>query len=175
MSAQTVYGITRLAATTRLPVPSIRYWAEMYGALIGAERLSHGEWIFGDKAVQFFTMVATEQATAAARNWDPSEPAPSDMVGPDIRADAVTAKLDALTARTEDLSLHIGDLAEETKQLQVLLTRIIALLGPTQTTRPAQMIRPTQPALVARQSTTPQPTKQKVEVKTVRPWHPPRV
>lgn len=175
MSAQTVYGITRLAATTRLPVPSIRYWAEMYGALIGAERLSHGEWKFGDKAVQFFTMMATERATAAARKSDPSEPDPSDMLGPDTHADAVTAKLDALTARTENLGLHIEDLAEETKQLQVLLTRIIALLGPTQTTRPVQITRPTQPALAARQSTTPQPTQPKAETKTVRPWHPPRV
>ncbi len=34
----------------------------------------------------------------------------------------------ALTARLEDLALHIEDLSEETKQVQVLLSRVIALL-----------------------------------------------
>lgn len=159
MTAQRVYGITRMSAKTRLPVPSIRYWAEMYGGLIGAERLSHGGWRFNDEAVRFFATVATEQTRAAAQagaatddRGDTQCDAQVDAQAGarvDTEADAIRAQLATLTTRTEHLSLHIEDLAEETKQLQLLLTRIIALLAPTSSVGTRE--------------------------KTVRPWHPPPV
>lgn len=177
MSVYTVRGITRVTAVTQLPVHVIRYWTELYGTVIGAERLPDGEWTFTAEALQFFTTLATDRMTAASRDeletvvpvrnhaetaLPPaieSTPSPDIVSAPDARAyveknphsetAAVTAQLNTLTARTEHLSLHIEDLAEETKQLQVLLTRIIDLLTPR--------------------------SSHGAREKTVRAWHPPRL
>lgn len=47
-------SLQAMAATANLSVPTVRYWAELHGDLLGIRRTPTGEWRFTDIAVAFF-------------------------------------------------------------------------------------------------------------------------
>ncbi|MBO8142032.1 MAG: hypothetical protein H0Z37_07630 [Firmicutes bacterium] len=122
-----------MAMRTGLSIPQVRYYAALYGDFLGASRSAAGDWRFTRGHLPFFRALAEGRGPAAALQavLGDREPAPAeetvDGTGPagppgGERGDS------ALEERMDELFLQMQDLYEETKQVQILLTRVIELL-----------------------------------------------
>lgn len=150
-----------IARRTGLRPAQVRFYAETYGEMAGLLRARDGGWLAAEAHLPLFQALAAGKTLAegllamtaptplAAAAADPSVPAvakppadepespgppgPADALGSaDALGPADTAGSAAgLAARIEDLALHLEDLSEETKQVQLLLARIISILDKT--------------------------------------------
>src|SRR5690606_13331773 len=150
-----------IARRTGLRPAQVRFYAETYGEMAGLLRARDGGWLAAEAHLPLFQALAAGRSLAegllavtaptalAAAAADPSVPAvakppaddpespgppgPADALGSaDALGPADTAGSSAgLAARIEDLALHLEDLSEETKQVQLLLARIISILDIT--------------------------------------------
>jgi len=136
LETQVTYTLAGVAQETGLPIPKVRYYASLYGELLGATRTARGDWSFSDEHLPFFRALAKGVPPAAAL----SETGLAGAKPANGRRD------ESLDDRLEELFLQLQDLCEETKQVQILLSRIIGMLE----SRPA----PGEPARQA--ATTPQ-------------------
>lgn len=140
-------SIDEAARKTSLTDAQVRYYADAYRDFLGLKRDADGRWELSGAHVRFMAVLAQggtpAQATAALRGavWlhddEPSlEPAhahdPAHVHRPD------------LAARVDDMALYVADLAEETKQIQMLLSRIISLLDGSARPLP-ESVRPWEP------------------------------
>lgn len=125
--ARRLLSLTEAAQRTGLSGAQLRYYADTYRDFLGIESGSDARWQLSAAHLRFMTVLAKggtpAQAAAALRGEGPAdEPnfAAVELDEPGPKAD--------LAARVDDMALYIADLAEETKQIQVLLSRIISLL-----------------------------------------------
>lgn len=152
------FSVADAAQRLGVSAAKVRRLAETYRDFLGLRRPAHGEWTFSPGQLRFIGVLAAGgtpvQAGSALRSaaWPATPPtslqagaplgahpappdgprataAVADGPGPDSQAGSNPdlAHRDLLD-RIEDLTLCVEDLAEETKQVQILLSRIIALL-----------------------------------------------
>lgn len=128
-------GIEAMAIRTNLSVASIRYWAELHGDLIGAHRTVEGVWHFSDGAAGFFRQLTHHLGTASDTARKSGVQRAADEAAASVEPETkvrilAKSRISQLADQITALELHVIDLAEETKQMQVLLSRIIELLTP---------------------------------------------
>lgn len=123
-----VKGIEQVAAESNLTVPAVRYWAETRGDALGIRRDALGEWHFSPEAAAFLRELGRLQSNRApgpgAKQKTPSKPAVQQQLA------ALGASLAELEERHRDLALQGAHLAEEMRQVQLLLSRVMELMSP---------------------------------------------
>src|SRR5690625_3713857 len=69
-------SLQAMATAANLSVPTVRYWAELHGDLLGIRRTPTGEWRFTDIAVAFFhTLSAMGPSPSSAAEDAPDDDA----------------------------------------------------------------------------------------------------
>lgn len=121
MTERLSFPITEAALRTGLPAAKLRFYAEKYHDFLGIERGPDDDWELTQQQLQFLAVLAAggpvTEAVQVHASVDVPAGAPCDDTGSP-----------ALSDRIDDLALHLEDLSEETKQVQLLLSRIISLL-----------------------------------------------
>jgi len=162
------FSVADAAQRLGLTAAQVRRFAEAYRDFLGLRRAGDGDWTFTAEQLRFLGVLAAggtaAQAGAALRAGRlaagpqteavprpaPIQDAPADSqpAGAALPAEPQAAAAPApreLWDRIDDVALCLEDLAEETKQVQILLSRIIALLEAGQHAAPAP-VRPWVPA-----------------------------
>lgn len=151
------FSVAEAADALGLSCARVRHYAETYRDFLGMKRDADGQWEFSAAHLRFLEVLAAGGTAAEAIDaWRGKErpsvvtdaaseqvqcapdrdtadetaadeaPIPQPQLRPPTVIDRSAA--DALFERVDDLALHVEDLAEETKQIQMLLSRVIALL-----------------------------------------------
>lgn len=124
------YSLDEAASVLGLSVPRLRYYAETYGAVMRLHRDEKG-WCLHTSHLDVFRALARGvSAREALRAYAEKEREKQSTPPPE--EDAVMQKL-------KHLNVYVEDLAEESKQLQVLLSRLIEMLTVEQ--RPRGIVR----------------------------------
>lgn len=158
------FSISDAARRLGLTPAQVRRWAENYRDFLGLRRGDDGQWMFSAAQLRLLGALAARgsllQTTETPSGARPPEGASSSFrphVGDPVPTARPGADADPtaggfanspaegeLLARLDDVALYLQDLAEETKQVQILLSRVIALLEADGRTAPAHA-RPWEP------------------------------
>lgn len=158
-----LFSVAEASQRTGVAAAKVRYYVETYCDFLGLSRAHDGQWKLTAEQMNFVAVLAGSGAidraiecidpfhTADSYRSEWNEPTGSDAAFSDAPRNGVTRsgptgdeQLLTLTDRIDDLSEHLQDLSEETKQVQILLSRIISLLDGSSRPLPAS-VRPWEP------------------------------
>lgn len=149
MSERHLFSIAEAERKTGVAAARIRYYIETYRDFLGLHRDAEGQWALTAEQITFIAVLAdggtvqeamdTGTRASHRKRTRPRETAPNVH-----RASDDSAHLPILSHRVDNLAVHLEDLSEETKQVQILLSRIISMLDGSARRVPAS-VRPWEP------------------------------